>query len=98
MILNRRLVVRFHLYIDIGKERGNEMNTARIYKDSGGDECSIAQIVKREPEWAASRIQAGEEAIEKVKLLQDFAIWMTGCGYDFSKHDYFCKKCDELLK
>ena len=21
--------------------------------------------------------------------LQEFAIWMTGCGYDFSKHDYF---------
>lgn len=30
--------------------------------------------------------------------LADLAIWMTGCGYDFCQHDYFCKKRDELLK
>jgi hypothetical protein len=30
--------------------------------------------------------------------LKDFAIWMTGCGYDFCQHDYFCKKRDKLLK
>ncbi len=30
--------------------------------------------------------------------LKDFAIWMTGCGYNFSQHEYFCKKRDELLK
>jgi hypothetical protein len=30
--------------------------------------------------------------------LKDFAIWMTGCGYDFCQHEYFCKKRDELLK
>ena len=39
------------------------MNTAKIYKDSDGNECSIHQMVKREPEWAASRIQEGEKAI-----------------------------------
>lgn len=33
---------------------------------------------------------------EKTKL-QDFAIWLTGCGYDFCQHDYFIKKRDELL-
>ncbi len=30
--------------------------------------------------------------------LKDLAIWMTGCGYDFTQHEYFCKKRDELLK
>jgi len=30
--------------------------------------------------------------------LKDLAIWMTGCGYDFCQHDYFCKKRDEWLK
>ena len=30
--------------------------------------------------------------------LKDFAIWLTGCGYDFCQHEYFCKKRDELLK
>ena len=30
--------------------------------------------------------------------LIDFAIWMTGCGYDFCQHEYFCKQRDKLLK
>lgn len=30
--------------------------------------------------------------------LKDLAIWMTGCGYDFRQHKYFCEKRDELLK
>ena len=30
--------------------------------------------------------------------LIDFAIWMTGCGYDFGQHKYFCEKRDKLLK
>ena len=36
--------------------------------------------------------------IEQVGELQDFAIWMTGCGYDFCQHEYFCKQRDKLLK
>ena len=35
---------------------------------------------------------------EQVGELQDFAIWMTGCGYDFCQHEYFCKQRDKLLK
>ena len=46
------------------------MNTAKIYHDSEGNECSIYQAVKREPEWAASRIQAGEEAIAKLEAMK----------------------------
>lgn len=30
---------------------------------------------------------AGYEA--KQKKLQEFAIWLTGCGYDFTQHQYF---------
>lgn len=30
--------------------------------------------------------------------LKDFAIWMTGCGYDFCQHEYFIKQRDVLLK
>ena len=29
--------------------------------------------------------------------LKDFAIWMTGCGYDFSALPYFVKCRDKLL-
>ena len=33
----------------------------------------------------------------EIEALKDFAIWMTGCGYDFTQHDYFNKCRDELL-
>jgi hypothetical protein len=29
--------------------------------------------------------------MNKSKELQDFAIWMTGCGYDFTQHEHFLK-------
>ncbi len=34
-------------------------------------------------------------AANMIDELQDFAIWMTGCGYDFCQHDHFCKKRDD---
>jgi len=34
----------------------------------------------------------------KIDDLKDFAIWMTGCGYDFCQHEYFVKQRDKLLK
>jgi len=37
-------------------------------------------------------------AADMIEELQDFAIWLTGCGYDFTQHDYFIEKRDELLK
>lgn len=37
-------------------------------------------------------------AANEIDELKDFAIWMTGCGYDFCQHEYFCKKRNELLK
>ena len=30
--------------------------------------------------------------------LQEFCIWLTGCGYDFCQHKYFCEQRDKLLK
>lgn len=46
------------------------MNTAKIYYDSDGNECTIHQMVKREPVWAAVRIQEGEKAIAKLEELE----------------------------
>ena len=34
----------------------------------------------------------------EIDALRDFVIWMTGCGYDFCQHEYFCKQRDFLLK
>ncbi len=34
----------------------------------------------------------------QIDEVKDFAIWLTGCGYDFGQHKYFCEKRDKLLK
>jgi hypothetical protein len=48
------------------------------------------QISKPEKEWWLYN--------NITKELQDFAIWMTECGYDFYQHEYFQDKRDKLLK
>ena len=61
--------------------------------------------------WASAENELGElkEKYESLQSelktlkaengeLKDFAFWMTGCGYDFCQHEYFCKKRDKLLK
>jgi hypothetical protein len=46
------------------------MDTSKVYFDSEGNECSIWQMVKREPTWAAVRIQEGEKAIDEITTLR----------------------------
>ena len=46
------------------------MNTAKVYQDMDGNDCTIHQMVERDPHWAASRIQVGEDAIEKIAALE----------------------------
>jgi hypothetical protein len=46
------------------------LDTSKVYKDVHGDDCTIWQMIKREPEWAANRLQAGEKALERVALLE----------------------------
>lgn len=46
------------------------MDLTKRYQDSNGNQCDILQMVSREPEWAANRLQEGEKAIEEVGLLK----------------------------
>jgi hypothetical protein len=65
------------------------MNTAKIYHDSDGNECSIMQMVKREPYWAANRIQEGEKAIEELasfKASQPVVAVCSKCGLEHHSH------------
>ena len=39
-----------------------------------------------------------DEKQETINELIDFAIWMTGCGYEFTKHEYFNEQRDKFLK
>lgn len=43
----------------------------------------------------AKRLDEKQTSIDE---LQDFAIWMTGCGYEFTQHKYFNEQRDKLLK
>lgn len=58
---------------------------------------------------SASMLREQQQEITRLKLewqymaslveeLQEFARWMTGCGYDFTQHEYFIKCRDRLLK
>jgi hypothetical protein len=40
------------------------MDLLKRYEDSNGNQCNILQMINREPEWAANRIQAGESVAE----------------------------------
>ena len=46
-------------------------------------------------------LESSEQAVvdreTKVADLQDLAIWMTGCGYDFTQHSYFNGERNRLL-
>ena len=48
------------------------MNTAKVYKDIEGNDCTIYQMVQREPNWAATRIQVGEDALAMVQKIKDW--------------------------
>jgi hypothetical protein len=50
------------------------MNTAKVYKDIDDNECTIHQMVNREPQWAATRIQVGEDALEMLALIKEWDI------------------------
>jgi hypothetical protein len=39
-----------------------------------------------------------EELAARESELVEFCIWLTGCGYEFTQHDYFCQQRDKLLK
>lgn len=38
---------------------------------SNGDKCNILQMINREPEWAANRLQEGEKIFEELCRLRD---------------------------
>lgn len=39
-----------------------------------------------------------DEKDKTIIELQELAIWMTGCGFDFTELPYFCAQRDKLLK
>lgn len=55
------------------------------------------------PSKRLDKLQAEEAWFARAKLdnsheLKEFCIWLTGCGYDFTQHEYFITQRDKLLK
>ena len=50
------------------------MNTVKIYKNINGNDCTVHQMIRDEPEWAATKIQVGEDALATVKEINDWDI------------------------
>jgi hypothetical protein len=57
----------------------------KIYYDLDGNECNIRQMVKREPEWSANRIQGCEKEIEDLKEQLKLNASMLARQYDLAR-------------
>jgi len=45
-------------------------STARVFHDVDGNECTLLQLINRDPEWAQSRIQYLEEKLSQLNVPQ----------------------------
>lgn len=67
------------------------MNTNKLRKAANG---VFSMHEKLDISDLANKLSNAADEIDK---LQDFAIWLTGCGYDFCQHEYYLKTRKELL-
>lgn len=65
------------------------MVARKVYTDSEGYNCSLIQMIEREPEWALARIKEGERAVEAnrklIRIIEDNKL----CTEDELKHGYW---------
>ena len=81
------------------------MDTSKVYEDSKGNKCSIWQRVRREPDWAANRIQEGEKAIKELATLKDASQPNKSSGQAYScpychsrdRGTFKCNQCGRKL-
>ena len=68
-----------------------EWNGELKYSDTQLDKAAILKAFAEKDKRIA-------ELEAQVNDLKAFAIWMTGCGYDFTQHQYFIDQRDKLFK
>lgn len=54
-------------------------------------------IVRGKDGAIVGRLEELEGLRKRNEELVDFAIWMTGCGYDFCQHKYYIRQRKKLL-
>ena len=74
------------------------MSDIKRYDLVGEYDLSMEEMTEGDYVLYSDHEQQLKERDAKILELQEFAIWMTGCGYDFCQHEYFCKQRDKLLK
>ena len=69
------------------------MDLEKIYHDVDGNDCNILQLVKKEPEWAANRIQENGKKVQELKEAIDYTkntmrlrVSITGIASRISRH------------
>ena len=63
----------------------------RCLKELEGMSSEEVQRISKKKNILESGIDHSVKSDENFKELQDFAIWMTGCGYDFTQHEHYMK-------
>lgn len=48
----------------------------KVYYDEDGETITLESLVRKQPEWAASRIREGDKAIFFIKQLLDLIAFM----------------------
>jgi hypothetical protein len=93
------LLVKVENYdYDLG-QRTQSIGSTKLWSDE--QPCQATDPKKLERQILSNNVSKNERewwAKRRIEDLMDFCVWMTGCGYDFPQHEYFCKKRDELLK
>lgn len=54
-------------------------STARVYCDMDGNDITLHQLIRQEPDWARSRIIVGEEALAEVERLTAALFRLGSC-------------------
>ena len=74
-------------------KEGECMNLNKKYHDTNGNECNILQLIEKEPEWAAHRIQAGEKYRKMLDKLIDTIDCVFPCEIECRPSLKKCRKC-----
>ena len=77
------------VFAEKDKEKDEAVKLVRIQYDSV---CEMFHRKEEEKDRQLAELEA------QVNDLKAFAIWMTGCGYDFTQHQYFIDQRDKLFK
>ena len=80
---------------------GKSMNNPSVESIQAAAQCWCDEETKSklmDSDLALAFAKRLDKKDELIAELQDFAMWMTGCGYEFTQHEFFNIQRDKLLK